>query len=72
MRVTMGSWQGRAASVAVLVALNGFVYAQVRSFDFVNFDDDVYLLDNERVAAYLCWTRRQGCGGESLPPREPS
>lgn len=38
-----------AAACAILVALCLAVYAQVRAFDFVNYDDDVYLIDNTRI-----------------------
>lgn len=32
-----------------LVLLTAFVFAPVRTFDFVNFDDDVYLTDHARI-----------------------
>jgi Tfp pilus assembly protein PilF len=37
----------------MLIALNVFVYAQVRHFDFVNWDDQIYLTENPRVQAGL-------------------
>jgi tetratricopeptide (TPR) repeat protein len=38
-----------------LVALNVFVYAPVRHFDFVNWDDDTYVRQNAVVLAGLTW-----------------
>lgn len=37
------------AAVLILIALNLTVFGQVLSFDFVNFDDNVYLLENARL-----------------------
>lgn len=38
---------------AVLVILNLIVYAQTRDFDFIRFDDDLYITDNAQVQAGL-------------------
>jgi protein O-mannosyl-transferase len=47
-------WQG-ALIAAALVALNLFVYAQVRRADFVQLDDPGYVQENTHVAAGLTW-----------------
>ena len=39
----------------VLVVLTWIVYFQVRDFDFVDFDDGVYVFDNEHVLSGLSW-----------------
>jgi tetratricopeptide (TPR) repeat protein len=38
-----------------LVLLNAFVFEQVRHFDFVNFDDHIYVTENEQVLHGLTW-----------------
>src|SRR5687768_9790256 len=38
-----------------LVALNLFVYAQVREFQFVNWDDPSYITENPNVQEGLTW-----------------
>ena len=39
-----------------LVAATALVYAQVRSYDFINFDDNVYVPDNPHVSGGLTWS----------------
>src|SRR4051794_10191977 len=39
----------------ILIALNLVVYAQVRTFGFVNWDDPSYITENPNVAAGLTW-----------------
>jgi protein O-mannosyl-transferase len=41
--------------IVVLIALNAFVYAQVRTFAFVNWDDPSYITDNPNIPAGLTW-----------------
>jgi protein O-mannosyl-transferase len=43
------------ASVGILVALVLLVYAPVRQFDFVSYDDPSYVSENVHVAAGLAW-----------------
>lgn len=40
---------------ALLICANLAVFAQVADFDFVNFDDDVYITNNPQVRAGLSW-----------------
>ena len=39
-----------------LLLLNLYVYSAVRGFDFVNWDDNVYVLENRHVLAGLSWS----------------
>lgn len=50
---------GRRRSIAIglaLIALTLVVFLQVRHFDFVNWDDPVYLTENPNVQAGLSWS----------------
>src|SRR6476661_3210369 len=44
------------AFVVALIALNVFVYSDVRHFDFVNWDDQSYLTENPAVQRGLSWS----------------
>ena len=52
-----GPWFARPIVVAsALVALNLFVYASVRHFHLVNWDDSTYVTDNPTVLGGLSWS----------------
>lgn len=66
-RISSGPRQRRAATTglspavrkfapASIVLLTIFVFAPVLGFDFVNFDDPVYVLDNPIIADGLTWS----------------
>ena len=52
-RAAEPSWREQAVVCGGIVALALAIYAQVHSFGFVDFDDNVYLLANDRVGAGL-------------------
>ena len=57
MSVRADSGRGRAIAIGLaLIALTLVVFFQVRHFDFVNWDDPVYLTENPNVQAGLNWS----------------
>jgi tetratricopeptide (TPR) repeat protein len=49
--------RGRSIAIAAgLIALTLVVFLQVRHFDFVNWDDQIYLTENANVQAGLSWS----------------
>jgi hypothetical protein len=55
--VQAGPWFARPIVVSsVLVALNLFVYASVRHFQLVNWDDSTYVTENPTVLGGLSWS----------------
>jgi tetratricopeptide (TPR) repeat protein len=59
----------------VLVVLTWIVFFQVRDFDFVNFDDGVYVFENEQVQSGLSWDSLRwsfiGAGSETTGSWHP-
>jgi protein O-mannosyl-transferase len=65
-------WRRPVAVAAALLLLNVFVYGAVLDFDFVNFDDPVYVAQNPRVMAGLtspgvAWAFTTGTAGNWHP-----
>ncbi|MEX2272212.1 MAG: tetratricopeptide repeat protein [Vicinamibacterales bacterium] len=52
----------------VLLAINWFIYSAVGGFDFVNWDDPTYVLDNPRVLDGLSWSNVQWAFTTNHPP----
>ncbi|MBI4465355.1 MAG: tetratricopeptide repeat protein [Acidobacteria bacterium] len=55
--ITKAAFFGKAIWVSLaLIAANLVVYAPVRHYDFVNFDDLYYVIENPHVTAGLTWS----------------
>ena len=52
----LAAWLSRTSVVCVILALaTGLTYAPVLWHEFINYDDDVYVLNNPHVAGGLTW-----------------
>jgi len=47
--MNLNSGRQRLIVYVVLIALSLFVFSQVRQFDFITFDDPVYVVDNPSI-----------------------